>query len=168
MRVTYECALADVAETSLQRYRSVPAIRRTELGFGAATALLLGAATGSRVGGVAGALAALASALLAFLVYRRAAVWLQRRLVRRTWRQQLGGERVPVAVELLPGGLHIRYGTLETLTPWTQVRPSAETADGVTLRDAAGPLLRVPERAFAGAQEKAAFRAAVTDAANQG
>ena len=167
MKVTFECGVGDIAETSLARYRSVRAIRRTELGFGVATALLLGAATGSRVGGWAGLAAGVASALLAFLVYRRAAHWLQRRLIRRTWRQHVGAERVQVAVELLPDGVHVRHGGYETSTPWAHVRPPSATARGLELRDAEGPLVVVPDHAFASAQDAAGFRRAVADAASE-
>lgn len=168
MRVTYECGVNDVAETSLERYRSVRAIRRTELGFGVATALLLGAATGSRVGGGAGVVAGLASALLAYLVYRRAASWLQRRLIRRTWRRHLGEERVQVTVELGPRGLHVRYGGHESFTPWAEVQPATEAAGGLKLRDAEGPLVFVPRRAFVDDDASAAFRRVLADAANAG
>lgn len=168
MRLAFECTVSDVAETSLERYRAAGAIRRTELGFGVATALLLGAATAARTGGLAGVVAGLASAVLAFVVYRRAAHWLQRRLIRRTWREHLGTERVQVTVELAPRGLQIRYGSHESVTPWPDVLPPQEVAGGLKLRDRQGPLLVVPARAFAQPEEAAEFRRELAEAGSAG
>lgn len=167
MRVEFESTVEEVAETSLVRYRATPAIRRTELGFGVATALLLGAATAARIRDITGLIAGITAATLALLVYRGAAQWLQRRLIRRTWRQHLGEGTVPVVVEAAPHGLVIRYGAGETRTAWSDVREPVEAAGALELRDAEGALLRVPARAFADAAHEAAFRRRISEGMQQ-
>lgn len=162
MRVQYEGTVEELVRASLAQHRSRPGVRRIELGFAGATAVLLGVSTAAQLGTARGVLAGVVAAIASIAIFRLAAVTLQRWLLRRTTRKVAAPDgTVRIRLDALEKGLGVDYGSYAAVVPWSAIVMAVETEYGLEVLGIYGPMLLVPPR-----PDDAAARAAFLRAAN--
>lgn len=147
MMVRYEGTVDELVRASLAQHRSRPGVRRIELGFALATAVLLGFSTAAQLGAVRGVLAGVAAAVASVAIFRFTAIQLQRWLLRRTTRKVAAPDgTVRIELAALESGLRVDYGTWNAVVPWSLIVMAVETEHGLELLGTYGPLLLLPPR----------------------